>query len=550
MLAGNYYSLYHRRFLRHLRSPWTTTTLLLSLILLGPFVALIIVASQDSAGLWVHLMETVAPRYALNTAILMLGVGILSMIYGISTAWVITRVTFPGAQIFEWALLLPATVPSYIVAYTYTDLLEYAGPVQQLLRDVFGWKTVRDYWFPEIRSMGGAIIVMSCALYPYIYVLARTAFWQTPKSYLELAQIQRPSSGIVIDISLARPAIIGGLALVLMEVLSDFGTVEYFAVETLTLGIFNIWLGMNNLAAAAQIAGIAFIFILSLIMVERAARKRQRYHDPNKLSISISPRVASTKKSILCVAVCMFPITLGFIVPVGVLANFVVRGFSIFDFPALIIALKNSISLSFFAAIIVVLIAMIMILTTSYQRKPVLTTLSTLSALGYAFPGAILAIGVVSYAGAIDDVLESVYGFFYEIPFNGFLIGGTGLLLMACIMRFQAIGHGAIVAGVNRLSPNIFGASLVLGHSFTQSILKLSPPLLSKSMMAGGLLVFVDVMKELPMTLLLRPFNYETLATFVYQYAKDELLEESSLAAIIIICSGLLPIILLNKFQR
>ena len=226
-------------------SGWSLTTLFLALVLIGPFVAIFFTATGDSGGLWPHLLTTVMPRYVANTLWLMLGVGVLSLIFGIVTAWILARFDFPGAKILEWALLLPATVPAYIIAYTYTDLLEYAGPVQGLLRDLFGWTSAREYWFPEIRSMGGAILVMASVLYPYIYLMARTAFRLTPASYFEVARLNNRNPTFTVDLPLARPAIIAGLALVLMEVLSDFGTVEFFAVETLTLGIFNIWLGSN-----------------------------------------------------------------------------------------------------------------------------------------------------------------------------------------------------------------------------------------------------------------------------------------------------------------
>ena len=529
---------------------WSIATFVIALVLTGPFVFLLITAAGDNQGLWSHLMQTVAPRYALNTIILMIGVGILSLAFGVTSAWIIARYDFPFAKVFEWALLLPATVPAYIIAYTYTDLLEYAGPVQELLREIFGWNSAKDYWFPEIRSMGGAMFVMASVLFPYIYLLARSAIRQTSISYIEIAKIQRPSAVIMIDLALARPAIVAGLALVLMEVLSDFGTVEFFAVETLTLGIFNIWLGMNNLAAAAQIAGIAFIFIVSLLIIEKSARNRQRFYDSAKKNDPVMPKQLTAGKSFMCISICLLPIILGFVIPVGVLINFVLQGLAVSNMETLFEAAFNSVTIALIVSAIVIASATGMVITTTYKKQFVLNSFSNLSSLGYAFPGAILAIGVVSFAGWIDGLAEFILEDILGRPFNGFLIGGTGLLILACVMRFQAIGHGAINAGTARLSPNIFGASFLLGHSFSRTMFKLSPPLLSKSMLAGGLLVFVDVMKELPMTILLRPFNFETLATFVYQLAKDELLEESALAAIIIIAVGLGPVILLNKFQR
>ena len=523
---------------------WSVATLVFAFILIGPFAALLITASGDSGGLWSHLMATVFPRYVINTLWLMFGVGVLALLFGISTAWIVARFSFPGVKILEWALLLPATVPAYIIAYTYTDLLEYAGPVQTIMRDLFGWHSARDYWFPEIRSMGGAILVMASVLYPYIYLMARTAFRLTPASYFEVARLNNRNIPFTVDLPLARPAIIAGLALVLMEVLSDFGTVEFFAVETLTLGIFNVWLGMNNLTAAAQIAGMAFIFILALVVIERTARRRQRFNDTAGRANTLTAAPVNGAKAALCIFLCMVPIVLGFVIPAGVLMSFVFKGLAITNLEALLAATFNSLTVSFIAAFAVMAIAIVMILATTYRKHPVLKALTTISALGYAFPGAILAIGVVSFAGGVDRVAA------YLGTSNGLLIGGVGLLVLAYIVRFQAVGHGAVTSGINRLSPKIMSASFVLGRSFTGSMLHLAPPLLRKSLMAGGILVFVDVMKELPMTLLLRPFNYETLSTYVYQFAKDELLEESALAALTIIVAGLGPVILINASQR
>ena len=426
MSAGNSESWSTSRLVQIYFNPWSMITGLLAITLIGPFIFLIISASGDSEGLWHHLMQSVAPRYAINTLLLMLGVGLLSLVFGIVTAWIIARFDFYFCRVIEWALLLPATVPAYIIAYTYTDLLEYAGPVQELLREIFGWTSAQDYWFPEIRSMGGAILVMSSVLFPYIYLLARTAFRQTSRSYIEFAKIQRPKAVIMMDVALARPAIIAGLALVLMEVLSDFGTVEFFAVETLTLGIFNVWLGMNNLAAAAQIAGGAFIFIVSLLMIEGWARKRQRYFDNTKRNDPVVPQNLSGGKSFLCLAICVLPIILGFIIPVAILLNFVLKGLAVSNSTTLLVATMNSLYLASFVSIIVIILAFFMVTTTTYKKHKVLTILSNVSSLGYAFPGAILAIGVVSFAGWIDTLVEYIQVSVFNTRFEGLFIGGIG----------------------------------------------------------------------------------------------------------------------------
>ena len=531
-------------------SGWSLTTLFFSLALIGPFIAIFYVATGDSGGLWPHLMETVFPRYVINTLLLMLGVAVVSLFFGLSTAWVVSRYTFPGSKILEWMLLLPATVPAYIIAYTYTDFLEYAGPIQVFLREFFGWRSARDYWFPEIRSMGGAILVMAAVLYPYVYLMARTAFRLTPSSFYEVARIHNRNFSFTVDFPLARPASVAGLALVLMEVVSDFGTVEFFAVETLTLGIFNVWLGMNNLTAAAQIAAVAFIFILALLYIERAARSRQCYWATGQPTTPIPPKATSWRGASICLTICLLPIILGFCIPVGVLLNFVLQGLAVSDSNALIMSAINSFRVAGAAAIAVVVTATTMVLVVTYKRHPILKILGMVSATGYAFPGVVLAIGVVSFSGGVDATLQLIYEYILGIPFTGFLIGSVGLLTFSYVVRFQAIGYGAITSGVNRVSPNIMSAGILLGGGFTSSMLKLVPPLLRKSMLAGGLLVFVDVMKELPMTLLLRPFNFETLSTYVYQFAKDELLEEAALAALVIVIAGLGPVAWMNATQR
>ena len=531
-------------------SGWSLATFLLCLVLLGPFVALLYAMTGDSGGLWLHLMETVFPRYVANTILLMIGVGLLSLAFGLTTAWLVTRYEFWGSRLLDWTLLLPATVPAYIIAYTYTDLLEYAGPVQSFLRDLFGWSSARDYWFPEIRSLGGAVLVMGSVLYPYVYLMARTAFRLTPASYYEVAALHDRGIAFSVAIPLARPAIVAGLALVLMEVVSDFGAVEYFAVETLTLGIFNVWLGMNNLTAAAQIAGVAFVFILGLLFIEQRARGQSRFFDPGRPSGGLRPVRLTGWKGAGCAALCVVPLAVGFVVPVGVLASFVLAGLSSTDYGALASAAVNSLAVAFAAAAIVMAIALVSVLTVSYKRHPALGALTAVSAMGYAFPGTVLAIGVVVFAGAVDSGVEAFVEGALGAGFDGLLIGGAALLVAGYVVRFQAIGYGATVAGVKRLSPNIMSASYVLGRGFTRSMATLAPPLLRKSLLAGGLLVFVDVMKELPMTLLLRPFDFETLATYVYQFATDELLEQSALAALAIVAAGLGPVIWMNASQR
>ena len=531
-------------------SPWVLVSVALSLVFLAPILSVFVAASGDSGGLWEHLFTTVFPRYTANTLTLMAGVGIVSLVFGVSSVWVITRYEFTGRKVFEWLLLLPAAVPTYLIAYTYTDFLEYAGPVQQMLREIMGWKSARDYWFPEIRSMGGAMLVLGAVLYPYVYMMARTSFMLTPAAMYEVGQLAKRNVFFKVAIPLSRPAIVAGLSLVLMETISEFGAVEYFAIETITLGIFNVWLGMNSLPAAAQIASISFLFIIALLSVELLARSKRRFNSTSKKSKGMPPLSVGFGKSVACFGVCVTPVIIGFVIPVGVLLSFVLKGYSIDFEDTVITASVNSITLAGSVAIFIVLSATFMGVVSNYQGGKALKRLTALSSVGYAFPGTILAIGVITAGGVLDDTIANFLELTFGISYQGWLTGSIGLVAIACTIRFQAVGYGAVNSGVERMPRFMMDASRVLGRSFLQSTVSVILPLLRTSLLTGGLLVFVDVMKELPMTLLLRPFNYETLATFVYQYAKDELLEEAALPALFIVLMGIIPVIVMNATLR
>ena len=525
---------------------WSAATVVLCCFLLGPVAALLLAAFGDSGGLWRHLVDTVLATYVTNTVLLMGGVGGVAIVFGVSSAWVISRYNFAGRDMLEWMLLLPAAIPAYIIAYCYTDFFEYAGPVQSALRAAFGWQSPRDYFFPEIRSVGGAVLVMASVLYPYIYMVTRIAFRLTPASLFEIALVHNKSQFWHVGLPLARPAIVAGLALVMMEVVSDFGTVEYFAVQTITLGIFNVWLGMNNLVAAAQISSVGFLFILGLLGLELYARSRQQYVSTSRAQNSLAPLPTSTGGACVCWALCLIPLSFGFFIPLGVLLRFVLRGDVMADFLAIQPMVVNTMLVAIAAAFFIMLIASVIVLTAAFRAGPKLRKLALMSSTGYAFPGTILAIGVLVYAGYIDHLLRLISGGWI----SSFLIASMGLLMLAYLVRFQAVGYGAMLSGVRRLPENLMSASRVLGHSYGASLRQIILPLLKSSFLAGLMLVFVDIMKELPMTLLLRPFDFETLATYTYQFAKDEMLEQAALPALMIVVTGLIPVILMSAILR
>jgi len=517
---------------------WSVTVSIIALTIILPVLAIFYSALLGDTSLWPHLFSTVLPRYINNTLALMLGVGTLSLIFGISTAWTVTRYDFPLKSIFEWALLLPAAVPAYIIAYTYTDFFEYAGPVQGVLRDLFGWENSKDYWFPNIRSMGGAVFVMASVLYPYIFLMARASFIATPLSYYQAGSVHGKNVFLHVAIPLARPSIVAGLALVLMETISDFGTVDYFALDTLTLGVFNVWLGMNSLSGAAQISCVLFIFVVVLLTLESMARKRQRFHERSSGQNVVNPLPTRGSVALACIIICALPLVFGFVIPVSVLLSFIIKGFAVIDFMAIFTTTLTSLFLAVTASTLVMLVSVVMIIVSAYKSNNFQKALTFLSSCGYAFPGTILAVGVVVFVGWLNDLI------YFHISY---FAGGLIILLFAYTLRFLAVGNGAIRSGITKIHPSLIDAGRTMGFNFFKIIKKIIIPLIYTNILVGGILVFVDILKELPMTLLLRPFNFETLATYVYQYASDEMLEESSLAAIIIVLTGVGPVILLNS---
>jgi len=517
---------------------WSVPILIIALVIIAPVLAIFYAAFLGDTSLWSHLFSTVLPRYISNTIILMFGVGCLSLVFGVSTAWVITRYNFLGKNVLEWALLLPAAVPAYIIAYAYTDIFEYAGPFQEMLRDFFGWESAKDYWFPNIRSMGGAILVMSAVLYPYIYLMTRASLLTTPISFYQTSSIYGRNTFIHVALPLARPGIVAGLALVLMETISDFGTVDYFALDTLTLGVFNVWLGMNSLSGASQISSVLFIFVVMLLTLEYLARRKQRFHEKSSGQNTMLEQEVTSIGKFICLLICLVPLILGFIIPVSILLNFVFKGFAIIDFTEIIRTTFSSIFLSLSASIFIMLISVLMIVVANYKSNSAQRIIIYLSSCGYAFPGTILAVGIVVLVGWLNDL------FYFHLSY---WTGGFIILIFAYMIRFLAVSSGAIRTGMLRVHPNLMDVSKTMGISFFTSLRRIIIPLIYTNILIGGILVFVDILKELPITLLLRPFNFETLATYVYQYASDEMLEESSFAAIIIIIAGLGPVIFLNS---
>lgn len=531
---------------------WTLGIMLVAGLIATPIVAVIRLALASSDDIWPHLASTVLPHYLATTVMLGAGVGIGTMVIGVGTAWLVTMCRFPMRSLFEWMLLLPLAVPSYVVAYVYTDLLDYAGPVQGALRALFDWSSRRDYWFPEIRSLGGAIAMMTLVLYPYVYLLARAAFLEQSVCVLEASRTLGKSpwqSFVRVALPLARPAIVVGLMLVLMETLNDFGTVDFFAVATLTIGIYDVWLNMNSIAGAAQLAMVTLTIVLFPIIAERWARRKQRFHHTTPRYRPLAAAALSPMRAIGAAAACLLPVLLGFVVPAAALLRFALTHRPATPRRFLDLA-ANSLALSCTTAACAIAIGLFLAYGLRTSRSRVLAAVARFASVGYAIPGAVLAVGVVVSLAAWDNAVDAVLRDHLGVA-PGMLLSGTmAAMIFGYLVRFLALSQGAAEASLSRITPNMDGAARTLDHTPLSTLRRVHLPLMRGSLMTAAILVFVDCMKELPLTLLLRPFNFETLATEVHQLASAELLEQSAPAALAIVATGILPVVVLSRTIR
>ena len=529
---------------------WTLVAAAIGLFVAIPVGTVLVTALGPSDGMWSHLVSTVLWEYVGNTLWLMLGVGAGTIVIGTSTAWLVTMYRFPGRRILSWALLLPLAVPSYILAFVITDQLEYAGNVQVALRGVFGWTSARDYWFPEIRSLGGATIVLSLVLYPYVYLLARAAFIEQCFGLFETSRTlgRGPiASFFTVAAPLARPAIAVGLALALMETLNEFGTIDFFAVPTLTAGIFDVWLNMDSTAGAAQLASVLVAFALILVALERISRRSRRYHDTTTRVQALPEYRLSTARGIAALVWCATPVALGFVLPACVLGNYAMVFYAETLEADYLDYVRNTMMLAGWAAVIAALAGIGLAYGVRLSPRPAMRGLAEFATIGYAIPGAVLAVGIMVPLGYFDNALDSMSRGLFGIPL-GLLVSGTATaLVIGYVVRFLALGYRTVDSGLARVTPSIEGAARTLGASPSRALVRVHVPIIRPSVITAALLVFVDTMKELPLTLILRPFNFDTLATFVYQYASDELLEECALGALTIVAAGVIPVVLMSR---
>lgn len=514
-----------------------------------PMVAVALAALTGGTDTIQHLAETVLSRYILTTVALVALVSIGTLGIGVGAAWLVTMTRFPGVRLFEIALVLPLAFPAYVLAYAYTFVLDHPGIVQTTLRSVTGWEP-RDYWFPEIRSLGGAAVMLILVLYPYVYLLARAAFLQqSGGAFLAARALGKNAFQAfwLVSLPMARPAIASGVLLAVMETIADFGTVSYFGVQTFATGIYTSWFSMADRAGAAQLALCLLSFALVLAVVERSTRGKARYHQAGKQHAAMPPADLKGWRSAGAWVLCALPVCFGFLLPVVILFNMGLQSEQNLLSRRYIAFLQNSLTLATLAALLTVMAA---ICLGFYQRlrpgRPSAMA-AYMSRLGYAVPGGVIAVGLMVPFAAFDNAMDAWMQANFEIR-TGLLISGSIWLLVAAYMvRFLAAALGAYESGQSTVHANMDAAARSLGQGPLGMLRRVHLPMLTPSLLTALLIVFVDVMKELPATLIMRPFNYDTLAVQAYRLASDERLEGAAVPSLVIVAVGLLPVILICR---
>jgi iron(III) transport system permease protein len=527
---------------------WSTLVLVLAGVVALPVLVVLSRLLAPAGDVWAHLADTVLRDYVVDTFLLAFGVGAGVLVIGVGTAWLVTMCRFPGQALLSFALLLPLSVPAYIIGYTYTDFLQYSGPLQTALRELFGWSR-QDYWFPQIRSLPGAITVMALVLYPYVYLLSRAAFLEQSACALDVSRtLGRTAWGcfLLVAVPLARPAIAGGVALALMETLADFGTVQHFGVSTFTTGIYRTWFALGEPVAAAQLAAVLMLIVVLVLALERVSRGRARYEHTSALR-QWQPFRLQGWRAAAAILACAAPVVLGFAVPVLVLLEMTLSqgdaglGQRFADLAA------NSFGLAAAASLLAVALALVVGYGLRLQSTPVMRIAARIAGSGYAIPGAVIAVGVLIPFAHLDNAIDAWMRATFGLS-TGLLFSGTvAILIFAYLVRFLAVALNTVEAGLAKINRNLDDAARMLGQGRTGTLLRVHLPMLSGSVLTAVIMVFVDVLKELPATLILRPFNFETLAVRVYRFASDERLAEASTSALAIVLVGLIPVIVLSR---
>ncbi|MFW5452308.1 ABC transporter permease [Thioalkalivibrio sulfidiphilus] len=528
---------------------WKAGLVLVALILALPVLVVFAHLFLPATDVWQHMRETVLRDYVVNSLLLMLGVGVGVLLIGIPAAWLVSLCEFPGRRLFQWALLLPLAMPAYIIAYTYTGMLDFPGPVQTQLRERFGWG-YGDYWFPEIRSLGGAMVMLSLVLYPYVYLLARAAFLEQSVCVLEVSRTlgNGPWAGFMrVALPLARPAIITGLSLALMETLADYGTVAYFGIPTFTTGIFRTWFGMGDPGAAAQLAGVLMTFVFVLIVLERWSRRRARFHHTSSRYTQLPRYHLKGWRRAAALFVCILPVALGFLLPATQLTVWAVGTTDEWMNTEFLRLTWNSLSLAAIAALLAVALALFMAYGQRLRPSWTNAVAVRVAGMGYAIPGTVIAVGVMLPFAWLDNTVDGWMRASFGIS-TGLLLSGTLVaLIFAYCVRFLAVSLQTVEAALGKIKPSMDDAARSLGMPPNRVLRHVHMPIMRGSLLTALLLVFVDVLKELPATLILRPFNFNTLAVRTFELASDERLADAASAALAIVIAGIIPVILLSR---
>ena len=528
---------------------WQPGIVLVALILSIPALVIAGFVFEPSGENWEHLKQTVLPDYLLNSALLTLGVAIGTLAIGVSTAWLTAMCRFPGKRVFVWLLLLPLAMPAYIIAYTYTGMFDFAGPVQTMLREWTGWG-YGDYYFPEIRSLGGAITMLSLVLYPYVYLLARAAFLEQSICVLEVSRTLGCGawcSFYRVALPLARPAIVAGLSLALMETLADYGTVSYFGLGVFTTGIFRTWFGMGDSVAAAKMAGLLLMFVFTLVIIERLSRRQAKYHHTTNKYTQLPQYPLRGGLAVLAFLVCLLPVAAGFLLPAGQLLAWAAQTYQEMVDDSFLRLTLHTVLLGLATALISVMLALFLAYGRRVLKSKQVFASIRIAAIGYAIPGTVIAVGVIIPFAWMDNTLDSFMREHFDVS-TGLILSGTLFALMfAYLVRFLAVSLQTVESGLDKIKPSMDDAARSLGMKPRETLFKVHMPLMKGSLLTALLIVFVDVMKELPATLILRPFNFNTLAVRAFELASDERLADSSTAALMIVAVGLLPVIYLSR---
>ncbi len=530
-------------------SRWNSALVILSLLFSIPLAVVLGSVFFPETEIWKHLADTVLSDYVFNSLILLIGVGFFSLILGVIPAWLVTMYRFPLSRYLEWALLLPMAMPAYIIAYSYTGMLDVAGPLQTSLREVTGWQ-YRDYWFPDVRSLGGAITMLSLVLYPYVYLLARAAFIEQSICVLEVSRTLGCNAVDAfrrVALPLARPAIMVGLSLVVMETLADYGTVQYFGVSAFTTGIFRTWFGLGSSLAAAQLSALLLVFVAAFLYLEKRSRRQARFHHTSSRYSNLLQQQLNKGSGSFALVFCALPMILGFIIPVCFLIDMALDTYSQIlnrDFYAL---LFNSLLLAFVTAILALLIALFMAYSNRNTSSSVNRFLVRFVSMGYAIPGTVIAVGVLIPFAWFDNTLDAFLTEHFNIS-SGLLISGTIVaLIFAYLTRFLAVSINTVEAALGKIKPVMDEVAKTTGMSSGGIIKRIHIPMMRGSLLTALLLVFVDVLKELPATLILRPFNFNTLAVRTYELANEERLAAAAVPALAIVLAGIIPVIMISN---